>query len=54
MSKSTFKLPIFLCILEMWDRKCKLDSKIYCKYVHVLVKVIIRISYFIPYSDTIE
>ena len=26
----------------MWDRKCKLQSKIYCKYVHdVLVEVII-------------
>ena len=36
VSKSTFKL---LHILEMWDGKCKLKSKIYCKYVYVLFEV---------------
>ena len=34
-------------MLKMWDRKCKLDRKIYCKYVNVLVKVIITRLIFI-------
>ena len=42
VSKLTFKL----CILEMWDKKCKLESKIYCKQVYVLVEVIVKNSLF--------
>ena len=37
----------YICILKMWDRKCKLDREIYCKYVNVLVKVIITRLIFI-------
>ena len=26
----------------MWDRKCKLESKIYCKYIHCHLSLIIN------------